>query len=324
MALNVNKILNSISGLGNSAANYATNLFGGLGINTNIPQGENLTNTSFYSDTWKKKPVDPVTTTAPYSTTLSQPYKEVKPWIPNLDINSVYNSAKSKAAGEATSWYNQQLGEFMKIIDWKKGVNQNQYDTNIGSLESQLKNLIEGNVVTRGRTQEDTAYNTQRIREEELARQQSEGRQFDVGRRGLQSSLGASGLATSGLGAQQLEQAGFERKMGEQKQTRAVEEQKLQQEKILGRTFEDLARGEKTKTEETEFGKQQAKISFDDAMIDLADRERSNRISLEQSRSAIQQSLEQANRIQSYLDYFNSLKTNAQKSEASNVYGKFF
>ena len=275
-------------------------------------------------------PTAPKTVAPTYNTNASSTdlapssYVQTRPWIPNLDVNKIYNTAKQKASGEANSWYQKELGVFLDQINYKKQLQGDYYNTTIQGLENQLKNLIEGNVTTRGRTLEDTDYNLGMIKTNEADRQTYEAQQFDQARRGIQEQLGASGLSTSGMGRQKLANAGFERKMTETAQAREVEDQKRTQEKTLSRTFEDLATSEKRKTEETELGKRQAKISFDDAMNDLAMTERDRRNSLVQTRDSIQSSMEQSERINAFLDYYNKLKTAGQRSEAWNQYGGFF
>lgn len=253
-----------------------------------------------------------------------KPYQEQRAWIPSLDVNKIYKESQKKAAGEAGGWYQTQLGEFLKNLEYKRGLQKDYYDTSVSELEKGLKDMIEGNVITRGRTQSDTEYNLGRINEEEGARQQMEARSFDATKRGIESSLGESGLSTSGLGRQKLAEAGFKRKMTEEATSRDITEQKQTLNKNLSRTFEDLARSEKLKGEDTELGKRKAKISFDEAMVDLAETEREKRISLEQSRASQQSNLEQAYRINSFMDYYNKLKTAGQRNEFWNQYGGFF
>jgi hypothetical protein len=251
-------------------------------------------------------------------------YTRVRPWIPNLDVDKIYKQSKAKAAGEANSWYQTQLDSFLGQINYKKQLQGDYYNTATEGLENQLKNLIEGNVTTRGRTLEDTSYNLGQIKENEGDRQTYEAQQFDQARRGIQENLGASGMSTSGLGRQKLASAGFDRKMTETAQAREVADKQRTQEKTLSRTFEDLATSEKRKTEETELGKRQAKISFDDAMNDLAMTEQEKRNSLLETKNSMQANIEQANRIDSFLNYYNKLKNAGQRSEAWNQYGGFF
>lgn len=244
-------------------------------------------------------------------------------YVPPLNVDAIYKSATGRAAGQAGTWYQQNLDNYVKILDQRKSIESNILTTTQKDLEQQLKNLVEGNVITRGRTTEDTAYNLGRIGTEEGARQTTEARQFDLARRGLQSQQGEAGIATSGMGKQQQIQANFDRKMAEEKQARDVTDQKRVQELGLDRTFQDLALAEKHKGIATEFGKQKAQLSFDQAMGQLADEEFKYRQDLEGKKAAMQSDVEKSLKIQDWLNYYQGL-TQEQQYGAKQKYGGFF
>jgi hypothetical protein len=240
-------------------------------------------------------------------------------YAPKLDIAGVYAKARSAAEGAVNPFYTKQLNDFLAQQGAQKQQQQTQYETNIKNLEDQLKNTLEQNDITKGRTTEDVAQNEAQIAQTADEFQTDTGQQFD------QSRLAAArGASTGGLGQQQLETGQQARNTQETRQTQQFQQKKQEQELFKTRTFADLARSGTLAGEATTKGKAAAKFDLDSYIQNAGFTEQNKRNELEQNRlQAVGQ--EQGNQSKLLFNqYLSGISNPAQYQAALQTYGGSF
>jgi hypothetical protein len=248
-----------------------------------------------------------------------------QPRLPYFDIAGSYANARQKAENAVNPVYVKKLNDYLE----RKKVQQNRAiqdrDTTQKRLDEALSEALTGSQIGRTRTSEDVERNVESINNQEDFFQTSEGTAFDRAIRALSGQVAASGMATSGLGQQQIQEAQTDRNLESGQQVEQFTGQREAQEIFKTRTFEDLGRADESATKKTAIGKEDAQRSFDRYIEDLDYEEKSTRNTLESERllSMLQETGNQQ-RL-SFNDFIASLTGQGARSqdiaEAIRVYG---
>lgn len=166
--------------------------------------------------------------------------------IPNF--SAINAQARRRAAKAVNPYYQKELQTFLTTQKIKKQRAKQDFKSTVADLAT-----------ARARTGEDVATNLGEIANTEDVFQTQEGQAFDQARLTLAGDVAEAGLAGSGLGAQQQQQAVQQRNVESVQQQRSFNVQRQAQELFRTRTFEDISR-QKTK----------AKIDVDRYVKDLA------------------------------------------------------
>lgn len=243
--------------------------------------------------------------------------------IPNLNVSDVWNQSYNAAIGSVSPYYQRQLDLFLEKQNTERARAYETRDIEVTNLVKELQNYLTGTGIQRTRTGEDVTTKLGQISEDERLRQQQEAQQYDIGRRGLQQQTAQAGLTFSGLGRQQLGQAAQQRKFTETQQVQEVKRQKAASELYRTRTFEDLARGETLKKEETGTKEKAIQLDLNRMIEDLAYEEKTKREQIEFEKQQAAYAAQGQFAKQAYLNYLGGLST-AQKEKASKIYGGVF
>lgn len=241
--------------------------------------------------------------------------------IPALNLNSLYQTSKSKAITDVTPYFQNQLSLFMQSQAAKRNQQQQEYQNQITDLGDELNAYLGENEVTRTRTAEDTTKNLGQIGEDEQLRQTAEGRMADRGERGLRDQVAEAGMSYSGLGQQAIEESRTDRALTEKEKTTEVARKKEMQNLFKTRTFEDLSRGDTLKTQETDKGKTRAKqkYDYDTVITDLETQMEEIKIEMDKMAEVSRKTGEYEK--MGIQDFIGGLGTQAQKDRAAQVYG---
>lgn len=200
-------------------------------------------------------------------------------YAPKLDLAAINAQARQSAEGAVNPYYTKVLNEFLTQQASKRQQQQTQYETNVKNLQDQLKNTLEQNDITKGRTTEDVAKNEADINQTADQFQTDAGQAFDANRLEL-----AKDASTGGLGAQKTEAATTARNTQEKRQEQKFQQHREQQELFKTRTFADLARSGDLAKIASEKGQTQAKFDLDSYIQNQGFDEQAQRNSLEKQR----------------------------------------
>lgn len=244
-------------------------------------------------------------------------------YAPNLDLASISAKARKEAAKAVNPYYTKTLNTFLAEQGARKQQEKAQYEMNVKNLEDELKNTLEGNEITKGRTTEDVAANQAEIAQTEDYYQTDEGTQQAIEQIAEAKQLAQSGL-TGGLGAQQKEASQTARNTTEKRQGEQFDKKRAEQEIFKARTFEDLERAGKLATGAKEKGAKQAKFDLDSFI-----KNQSFAIKKTKAELARNQREEIANKTRTIAQtkvnkFIQSIADPARRSAAYSAYGNAF
>lgn len=242
-----------------------------------------------------------------------------KVYAPKLDVAAINAKARASAEGAVNPWYTLQLNNFLAEQSAQKQQQQTRYDTNVKNLEDTLKNNLEQNDITRGRTGEDVATNIAGVNQAADEFQTDSGQDFDKARLDL-----ARTASTGGLGAQKVAEQQAGRNTQEGRQVQKFEKAKQEQELFKTRTFDDLARSGKLAGESTEKGKTAAKFDLDSYLQNAAFDETNQRNTLEKGRQSDIEAKSQSYARDAYNEYIRNIADPAQRLAGAQQYGSSF
>ncbi len=204
-------------------------------------------------------------------------------YAPKLDVAAVNAQARAAAENAVNPYYTKVLNEFLTQQAAQRARAQTQYQTDITDIEDTLKETVEGNALTKARTEEDVTKNIADIADSADEFQTDSGEEFDAARMMEARDTAASGK-TGGLALQASEKGVEKRNKVEERQAKKFKDLKETQQLFKGRTMADLLKSDELATKRTEKGKTQRKFDLD-SYIESQDFETSNkRNELERSR----------------------------------------
>lgn len=240
-------------------------------------------------------------------------------YAPKLDFASINAQARSAAEGAVNPYYTKVLNEFLTQQAAQRQNQQTQYETDVKTIEENLKNTLEQNALTKTRTGEDVATNIGEIAQTADEFQTDSGQAFDANR--LEEARGAS---TGGLGQQKLQASTAERNKTENRQVQKFAEATKQQELFKGRTFDDLLKSDELAGKGAEKGKTQKKFDLDTYIQGSQFNEQNKRNELERSRLQDIAANEAAQRKLAFQKYLAGITNPAQYEAAVRTYGGAF
>jgi hypothetical protein len=246
-----------------------------------------------------------------------------QPKLPKFDLVGNYNRARSQAEQHVNPLYNLKLNNFLADQQRLRGAKTQETEIRKEGINIERTGSLQENEVTRGRTVEDVQAALEKIGMTEDRFQRDEGTQFDAERREMARAAADSGLATSGIAAQQLGDAQNTRNVTSAEQVQEFGNQRAAKELFRTRTFEDMARGD------TQIGKvadnkvRGAQFDLDSYIAELASKETDFRLmnELERGRDITNQT--EAFRQQGIQQFIASLVGKARSQDiayAAQVY----
>lgn len=296
---------------------------------TNQPLPYPATTTSISSppssggDDWKKYIADAYNKMASQNAQLqklmAQQYRP--PVAANFNISQNWAKARSQAEAAVNPLYVKKLNDFLERQKVELARKNEDIARSNSQLEEILKNAMESSDISRTRTSEDVTKELSNIADTQQNFQQDTGQQYDQARSALQGNLAQSGLTTSGLGQQQLEQANTQQNIEEGRQVKSFNMQKETQQLFRTRTFEDLARSDVLQKRKESAGKELNKIDLDRYIQDQVYNEAQTRQQLEAQRmqDVLQQSGSYAK--QGLADFLATIKDAGVRQATAQTYG---
>jgi hypothetical protein len=186
-----------------------------------------------------------------------------QPKLLSFNYAGTQAQAKSLAQQNVNPIYQQKLNDYLSQARVNEQRQQQDFNTANQLIGENLKNVTDANTLSGQRTTEDVATNLYNSANKEQQFQQDSGTAFDKSRAALAGNVAQSGLTTSGLGAQQQNEAVTNRNTQEGRQVEQFNQYRQAQDLFKGRTLEDLATS--TSHAQTSAGEQQtaAKLSLD-------------------------------------------------------------
>jgi len=271
--------------------------------------------------TLNPRPSTPKPAPAPPPVYTPPPPVYAPPQIPFFSAQEAIRKSMPGATQTVNTFYNKLMADYLARMEENRQTQRKQFDLANKSLERQLLETKESAELGKVRTEEDVARNLSQMATEETARQGTEARQFDIGRRGLQEQLGQAGLSAEGIGGQKLWEAGMQRGDIEKAESRKIEAQKEAQIISRSRTIDDLARGLKRAEISTKEAKERAQLSLDTALGELAEQELSKKQYYEEQRQSEIARKAQAMASDEWDRYLSGLKTPQEQAQAFSQYG---
>lgn len=246
----------AIGAVANDVGNWTSSLFGG-GNNTAAPT------TSPNYGTGKSSGSSGTNAPAPdlsavynkaYQAALAAAQQPV-PRLADLNLTSVYNKATQMATAAVNPVYQQKLNDFIAQQKQTLAEQQGQATSQIGALNTAQQQLEEDTATQQARTAQDTASNIGNIQATQAFNARNEGTNFDTAQAALKSGVNAAGLATSGLGQQQVKAAQTQFTNASNEEVRQENNSVDAANILMNRTFQDLntkeTRGAESTTTQT-------------------------------------------------------------------------
>lgn len=186
------------------------------------------------------------------------------------DTLAARSRARQQAEANINPYYQREFERYAADFNRRRGEANTGAQMGRENTDIELRNLQEGNVIEQGRTAEDVSGAMYNIANQEQQFQQGEGRAFDQQKRELEAKTAASGLATSGLGQQNIQTAQEDRNFASKGQADAFQQERQLKEQFKTRTFEDLARSDVLGKEKNVQTKKQIDFDLNKMINDLA------------------------------------------------------
>lgn len=191
------------------------------------------------------------------------------PKLPVYNTADAWSRAQSKAGSVVNPVYQDKLNNQLAIYNAKRTQESQITTRSKEDLDTNYGQLLEDTATERGRTAEDVATNLNEINYQEGQFQDQEGKQFDTQNRADRVALAEAGLSQSGLGAQKLENSVIDRNTMTDDQLRTFDNQKLAQQTVQKRAFEDLDRKDTRGAQLTERQKQDLDIQLENTLTNI-------------------------------------------------------
>lgn len=201
-----------------------------------------------------------------YYKSLSEYYKsqiQTTPRFIDYDIGGSWNKAREMAANAVNPVYQQKLTDYVNRQQSELGRQREDTVTSKSQLDLALKQLYDDSTVNRARTTEDVTGNIRDIQDTRNYEARQEGLSFDTANRSLNESLGATGMATSGLGQQAVQESQLARRDQSNEVIRQSDNKIESQKTLMNRTFEDLTTREQRGEEKTTTSKTKLDIDLE-------------------------------------------------------------
>ena len=166
--------------------------------------------------------------------------------------------------------YKQKFTDFINRQKVELGRQKSDAASGKSALDQALARLMEDTGTERVRTAEDTATNIGNINAAEAFNTRQEGLSFDQANRALNENLGASNMAQSGLGQQQVQESQQIRRENSDENARQVQAQRDQQNTLMNRTFQDLTTKETRGKQDTTTKKKAIDLNLERFIEDQA------------------------------------------------------
>lgn len=193
-----------------------------------------------------------------------------QPRFISYDITASWNKAREMATQAVSPIYQQKMTDF--INRQKVELTRQKDDTTTGkqALDLALNRLLADTQTQRGRTQEDTETTVGDIRDTQAFNARQEGLNFDAANRALTEGVGAAGIAESGLGQQQVQEAQQMRRDMSNEEVRQIDNKVDAAWTLMNRTFQDLTTKEARGQEDTTSGKKKLDLDLERFIQDQA------------------------------------------------------
>lgn len=202
-------------------------------------------------------PGTPTTTSAPdlsaiYNEAYNAALKASQTPAPRLitfDSNGAWSKAQEMATAAVSPIYQQKMTDF--LASQATALQRQQEDTTTGeaAADTTLQQQLADSATSRSRTAEDTTTANADTQAAQDYADRTEGLTYDAASRSLNSGLGASGTATSGIGQGQVTEANAARLAGSNEEVRQSDNKIAAQNTLMNRTFEDLTTSDTRNTE---------------------------------------------------------------------------
>lgn len=206
-----------------------------------------------------------------------------KTYAPNIDMAALNAKARAQAESSVNPLYVKYLNDYLASTAAKRAQQQKAHEFQVQDLEDQLKQTTEANKLTGERTAEDVSQNIADVNLSADQYQTDTGQEFEQARTGLSQELAASGLATSGLGKQQLTKQQEAGATAEQRQEQKFQAARDTQQLFKSRTIEDLMKSDELANLSATKGKERAKFDLDSYLhnIGLEEEQRKTEIDIQ-------------------------------------------
>lgn len=177
--------------------------------------------------------------------------RATEPVFINYDIGASWAKAKQMAEQAVSPVYQQKMTDFINRQAQELGRQNEDTTSGKSALDTALSRLMGDTQVQRERTTQDTATNIGDINASQAYNTRGESLNFDAANKALTEGVGASGMATSGIGQQQIQDAQASRRDVSNETIRQSNNKVDAQNTLMNRTFEDLTTQETRGTEDT-------------------------------------------------------------------------
>lgn len=181
----------------------------------------------------------------------------------NYDIGASWNKAREEATKAVSPIYQQKMTDF--INRQQQELTRKRDDTASGksALDQALERLLGDTTLQRTRTEEDATTNINDINAAQAFSARNEGLNFDAANRALNEGLGATGLADTGLGQQQVQETQMARREQSNEQVRQTDNKIEATKTLMNRTFQDLEIKDTQAGEDTTQSKQKLDLDLE-------------------------------------------------------------
>lgn len=242
----------------------------------------------------------------------------------NVDYKAINAQARQQAEESVNPKYTQQLNDMLAREAVKRGRAQQDYNLGVQNIQEQLQQTQAGNEQQRGRTAEDVATNTGIINQAADQFQTQTGQQFDEQRLQQAAQLASSGLTTSGVGQQQIQQAVNQQNVSEQQKEQDFQHQRAAQAILKARTFEDLAQSDVLAGKQAEKGKASTKLNLDRLIEDIGYEQSQAQQDIAEKRLAdVAQQTQGYSKI-GFNNYLQSIRDPRIRAATAQAYGAIF
>jgi len=240
----------------------------------------------------------------------------------NFDVAGTYASAYNQAATSQNPLYDKYLNNFLANQSNDMAAKQHLNTETQTNYDTALKNTQEANALTGTRTSADVALKEGQIAENADQFQTDSGTKFAIDRI-QQARDQAKAGGTGGLSGQKTEGMQASRNIQEDRQVQQFDTQRVAQELIKARTFEDLATSSRLASEKTATGKASAQFDLDNYIQASKLNEEKYRLTDQENRNkAI---IEERNRVASenYQNWLRTLSDPVRIATAAKYNGSF-
>jgi hypothetical protein len=179
-----------------------------------------------------------------------------------FDQNGALQTAKEMAQNAMNPIYKANMDNFLNRQATLLTQKKTNVDMGRQELDTVFNRLVEDNTTSRDRTTADTESSITETNTARAVAAREQGLDFDTAARALNEGLGATGMADSGLGRQQVadESAKMTRQSNEEVRQSANKVAAAQT--LMTRTFEDLARSDTRGAEDKTIGNEKLTIDL--------------------------------------------------------------